>query len=107
MWRPEEVRSIKVTLEDGRIRGSIHLETKDGERGYRADLYGIVKTAKGRVTRFDLVAKGSFWGAGRYTRNPPPGKFPFAVAFRLADGTDTADGIPPQGSRGWVRGYIR
>jgi hypothetical protein len=25
----------------------------------------------------------------------------------LADGTDAADQIPPQGSRGWVQGYIR
>jgi hypothetical protein len=30
-----------------------------------------------------------------------------AIAFTLADGSDVADGVPPQGSRGWVQGYIK
>ena len=40
------------------------------------------------------------------TRNAPKGRFPFAVAFTLADGSDVADKIPPQGSRGWLEGYL-
>jgi len=48
-----------------------------------------------------------FWGEGRYTRRAPEGRFPFAVSFTLADGSDIADAIPPQGSRGWVGGYLR
>ena len=107
MWHPDEVRSINLTLKNGRISGTVHLETRSGDRGYQADLYGIVEDDGARVTRFDLVAKGTFWGRGPFTGNAPKGKFPLAVAFRMADGRDVADAVPPQGSRGWVRGYIR
>ena len=64
-------------------------------------------TKGGKVTRLDVVAKGEFWGEGTYTRRAPKGRFPLAIAFTLADGKDAADTIPPQGSRGWVQGYIR
>ena len=107
MWRPDEVKRLDLTLRDGRITGQVHLETASGDRGYRADIRGVVATKDGRVTRFDLVAKGEFWGDGQFTRGAPKGKFPFAVALTLADGSDAADRIPPQGSRGWVQGYIR
>ena len=68
---------------------------------------GFVVCEDGRVTRFDLVASGQFRGHGRYTGNAPKGQFPLAVAFKLADGSDVADRIPPQGSRGWVAGYLK
>ena len=74
---------------------------------YEANLRGEVKVKAGRVVRFDVVAHGDFWGEGRYTRRAPKGRFPLAVSFTLADGSDVADNIPPQGSRGWVRGYMR
>ncbi len=106
MWSQAELRTVDVTLRDGRIRGSVHLETEDGKRGYRADLFGIVRIEKLTVVRFDLVACGRFFGEGQYTLGAPPGEFPFAVSFTLADGTDLADAIPPQGSRGWVEGYL-
>jgi hypothetical protein len=54
-----------------------------------------------------MVALGDFWGEGRYTRRAPSGKFPLAISFTLADGTDIADPLPPQAARGWLRGYIR
>lgn len=107
MWRDEEVRSVDMKLEDGKLTGTAHLETKDGKRGYEVELLGEVETADGKVTRFDVVALGDFWGEGQYTRNAPAGKFPLGISFTLADGSDIADAIPPQGSRGWVRGYIR
>ena len=56
--------------------------------------------------RFDLVARGEFWGHGTYTPDPPKGRFPFAVALRLAAGSSAADKVPPQGSRD-LRDYIR
>ncbi len=37
---------------------------------------------------------------GRYTRNPPEGKFPLGISFTLADGNDIADAVRPQASRG-------
>lgn len=108
MWRREEIRKLDMKLrDDGVITGTVHLETKSGDRGYQAELLGVVETDGGAVTRFDMVARGKFWGAGRYTLKPPPGKFPLAVAFTLADGSQAADRVPPQGSRGWLPGYLK
>ena len=107
MWKADEVRSIEFSLEDGRLSGTVHLETASGKRGYKVSLLGRVEKKDGRITRFDLVARGEFWGEGTYTRGAPKGRFPLAVSFTLADGSDIADGVPPQGSRGWVRGYLR
>ena len=107
MWKPDEIRAIDCKLKDGKFTGTAHLETKDGKRGYKCSLRGVLEIKDGKVTRFDVVAKGDFWGEGQYTRAAPKGKFPLAIAFSLADGTDTADAIPPQGSRGWLQGYLR
>ena len=107
MWKEKEIRQIKITLDGTTLRGTVHLETDDGKRGYVAQLMGKIEMGSGKVVRFDMVADGSFWGQGPYSGNAPKGRFPFAIGFRLADGTDAADQIPPQGSRGWAQGYIR
>ncbi len=107
MWRDEEVRALDVKLRDGRITGRVELATKTGDRRYEAALFGFVETDGKRVTRFDLIGLGPFRGEGRYTRGAPPGDFPLAVRFTIADGRDVADAIPPQGSRGWLPGYLR
>jgi hypothetical protein len=108
MWKPEEIVKWQFELsEDGKLVGFVHLRTASGDREFKADLLGVVESKNGEVTRFDLVAKGMFRGEGRYTRNAPKGEFPLGVAFRLADGFDIADSVPPQGSRGWLDGYIR
>ena len=107
MWRENEIKAIDLTINNGTISGNVHLKTAKGEREYRAAIYGWVGTKSNRVTRLDIVAKGQFRGEGPYTKGAPEGWFPLAVTFTLADGTDTADAIPPQGSRGWIRGYIR
>jgi hypothetical protein len=107
MWRLEDLRTVELTLNEGVLKGMARLQTADGKRSFEATLYGRVESKDGKLTRFDLVAQGLFQGAGRFTRTPPPGKFPFAVSFTLADGSDRADAIPPQGSRGWVEGYLR
>lgn len=107
MWRESEIRELRMELRDGRLNGSVKLKTDDGDRGYTAQLLGHVDVEDGQVVRCDIVALGDFWGEGRYTRRAPRGKFPLAVAFTLADGSDTADGVPPQASRGWLQGYLR
>jgi hypothetical protein len=107
MWREGEIRSLEIRLDGRAVTGAVHLETERGDRGYRAEIRGLVEVAGNRVTRFDLVALGQFWGEGRYTRGAPEGEFPLAVSLTLADGTDVADLIPPQGSRGWLQGYLR
>jgi hypothetical protein len=107
MWRDDEVKKLDAKLQGGRITGTIHLETKSGERGYQADLAGTALAKEGRVTRFDLVARGSFWGEGSFTRGAPPGRYPLAVGLRLAEGTSAVDRVPPQAARGNVKAYLR
>ncbi len=107
MWDNNEVKKLGGVLRKGQLRATVHLRTANNDRGYEAQLFGRIETKNGKVTRLDLVAKGTFWGEGRYTRNAPKGRFPLAIAFTLVDGKDAADSIPPQGSRGWVQGYIK
>lgn len=106
MWEPSELKKLDISLDGNQLRGHFRLETADEKRGFQGDFRGIVEVKDHQVVRFDVVARGEFWGEGPYTRNPPPGKFPFAVTFRLADGTDEADRVRPQGSRGWIEGYL-
>ncbi len=107
MWKKEDIRKLDLRLAEGKLSGSVRLETDSGDRGYEADILGFIESKDGKVTRFDLVANGLFWGEGQYTQGAPPGKFPFAVRFALASGKDEADKVPPQGSKGWLPDYIR
>ena len=107
MWKQNEIRSLKLQLDNGKLDGSVHLETDDGTRGYKAKLRGHVTSNNEVVTDFELVALGEFFGEGGYTRNAPKGRFPFVVTFQLADGTDIADAVAPQGARGWIDGYLK
>ena len=107
MWRDKEIRQLKMTVRGNRIEGQVLLRTDSGDRGYQAELFGELEVKAGKVVRLDLLARGDFWGDGPYTRNAPKGRFPLAVSFTLADGTDVAERIPPQGSRGWLPGYLR
>lgn len=94
-WRTSEVKQLKLGLKNDRITGRVHFEAASGDRGYKAVVLGFVEHKDGALTRFDVVVKGHYWGEGRYTRNAPKGKFPFAVAFRLSDGTEAYDTPPP------------
>lgn len=107
MWEAAEIRKLELQLANGKLTGAVQLETKSGDRGYHADLAGVIKVENGRVVRLDMVAKGMHWGEGPVTRGAPKGKFPLAVAFTLARGDDEADRAPPQGSKGWLPDYIR
>ncbi len=106
-WQPDELKQLTIQVDEhGTMKGSVHLETADGKRGYQAEFLGVAKTDGRNITQFDLVTKGDFWGEGRYTRGAPRGKFPLAVAFRIADGSDPADSIAPHGTKGWAAGYF-
>jgi len=94
-WRTSEIKQFDLKLKDGRLTGHVHLENASGDRGYKAELLGFVAAKNGVLTRFDIVVKGDYWGEGRFARNAPKGKFPFAVAFRLLDGTEPYDTPPP------------
>ncbi|MEO0479678.1 MAG: hypothetical protein AAF196_09380 [Planctomycetota bacterium] len=106
MWRANEVESLEFERDGDQIRGNVRLRAKDDSREYVAAFLAELAIEDGSVTRFDLIADGSFRGEGRYTPGAPPDWFPLAVSLTLADGHDVADRIPPQGSRGWVRGYL-
>ena len=106
MWSKDEIRKLDMKLSGGKLTGNVHLETKSGDRGYTTQLLGVVEAKDGKVVRFDVVALGEFWGEGPFTGNAPKGKFPLAIAFTLADDSDVADKLPPQGSRGWLQGYL-
>ena len=87
----------------GPIDGEIALLTDAGDRGFTARAFGVVERSGDRITRFDLVIRGEFFGEGTYTKGAPPGKFTLAIAFTLAgDGADGA--VPPQGAR-WLDDY--
>jgi hypothetical protein len=106
MWRSKELREVDFKLDQDSVSGKAKLSTESGDRTFDAHLSGTVDTDGEKVTSFDLVAQGDFKGEGRYTSGAPKGKFPLAILFTLADGSDIADKIPPQGSRGWVEGYL-
>lgn len=107
-WAPEEIKALTLSVDpSGVMRGKVHLETKDGKRGYEANLFGVIKSKDNEITQFDLVCRGEFWGTGPYTGFAPEGKFPLAIAFRIADGTDPSDAIAPHGTKGWVDGYYQ
>src|SRR5262249_48057520 len=106
-WKVDEVKKLDMALKDGKLTGTVHLETKNGQRGYQAKWFGIVEVKGGKVTRFDLVAKGLYWGEGTFTKGAPPGQFPFAVAFTLSPGTSVADRVLPGAARGNLKGYLQ
>jgi hypothetical protein len=106
-WKVEEIKRLEMTLRKWALAGVVHLETRSGERGFKGRLLGLVETREARVTRFDAVAKGEFWGEGTYTHGAPKGKFPFAVALTLSDGKGNESWIPPGGARANVKAYLR
>lgn len=106
-WRSEEIQQLDFTLSDGLLRGSVRLASEQGDRGFEARVRGAVAVKDGRVTRFDLVAKGEAWGAGRWNGGQPTGRYPLAVAFALGDLRRDADRVLPQGAcRGNFQGYF-
>jgi hypothetical protein len=107
MWRDADIKHLELTLRDGRLKGSVRLETAAGDRGYHADLLGFLEAKDGKVTRLDLLAVGQFWGEGSFTRGAPKGRFPLAVAFALADPERGTTRVPPQGARGNLQAYLR
>ncbi len=105
-WDPKDIRSLDLTLKDGVISGTAHLE--NAACGFKADLRGAVETKDGKVVRFDLVARGTAWGhSGTTAEAAPKGKFTLAVAYRLAAGTDEADKVTPQGAKAWLPDYLK
>ena len=106
MWSADDIKSIKMTLAgDGSLSGDV--EVKSSKSGFRTKLVGMVKFDGDKLKQFDVVSRGLYHGQGRHTRNGPKGEFPLAVAFRMTDGDDRANAVAPQGSKGWLQGYLQ
>jgi hypothetical protein len=111
-WKEAEMKSVEMTLRQGRLTGSVRFETAGGDRGYQAELLGFVAARGGKLTRFDVVAKGDFWGKAIYSDlstpegGGPKGKYPLANAFSLADDQDGLYRLQPDVLRGTSE-YLR
>lgn len=98
----DEVSATEVKL---KLTGAVLLATdanvKAAMRGFDAALLGDIRfdPAKGKITRFNVVALGEHWGSGTYTGGARPGRQPFGIAFELADPNRAADRVPPQAVR--------
>jgi hypothetical protein len=106
-WKADEIQQLDLKLDRGRLSGTVKLASRSGQRGFEGRLLGVVRVEGGKVTGFDVVARGDYWGEGPFTRGAPKGRFPFAVAFRLSEGGDQERRIPPGGARGNVKGYLQ
>lgn len=108
-WNRAEVRTMSLAVVPGsaggaRLEGEVHLETKDGKRGFTGKLSGRFGYAKGKLTEFEAVVSGDHWGESAYTRGARPGRMPIGFGFQLVTDPKPADRIPPQGAR-WLDGY--
>lgn len=107
-WQDAEIKQVEMTIKNGVLTGTAHLETASGDRGYKAELRGFVESKDGKLTRLDVVARGEAWGASGCTEvGKPNARFTLAVAFRIAPGTDEADKVMPQGAKSWFPDYMR
>jgi hypothetical protein len=107
-WKEGEIKQADFKLDaKGALTGRVRLARADDSSGYEADIRGVVEGKDGRLTRFDLVAHGDYWGAGRYTRQPPEGRFPLGISFRLGDPDNPLDQIRPQGAKSWWQNYVK
>jgi len=106
MWRADQVRSVEAVLRDGRLVGSVQLETARLRRGYAASLFGLVHVEGDVLTQFDVVARGLAWGRGYHNGGAPRGKYPLAVRFTLAQGVWPFDAVPPGAARTRASEYL-
>jgi hypothetical protein len=104
--RDGKVKSFDLDLRDSRLTGSFQ-----AVGGEPCRLGGFVDVKDGKVTRFDLVAKGlGTWvedcGFSACLRMVPKGdRVPVAVLFNLADPHDELARVPPH--RAKANGYLR
>lgn len=81
-----------------RITGSFAVGSVRDARGVEGKFEGWLAVDEGKqsVTEFYAVADAQAWGAGSYTRNPPPGRFPLVIGMQIATDPPSRR-VPPQG----------
>jgi hypothetical protein len=113
-WAREEIRKDEIRVSDGRLSGSFQLDAAPGSkgftsgRGFEGSITGAIESRGGKLTRFDVVAKGTAWGKHANGGWPPRTKYPLAVTFALADDADPiARRVPPNGMRAPEDAYLQ
>jgi hypothetical protein len=90
------VKKLQMDLKGNRLTGSVHVEDVESKRGFEGELLGFIEAKKGKLLRFDLVARGHYWGARNGDPFAVPGsKYQLGVAFTLGTGTHEAEKVPP------------
>jgi hypothetical protein len=95
-------QQLDVTLNDGRLSGRVLAKEKSSDDGYQLDLLGFVESKRGKLSRFDMVAKGT-WQSDRvsaYASNlawaaKKHRPVTIAVSFTLADPGEALAKTPP------------
>jgi hypothetical protein len=108
-WTRSEIKKAEFFLTPesagrAKVTGSVHLETKDGKRGFTGTMDGWLEYKNGKLTEWKSVVTGEHWGEANTTAGARPGKSPIGFAFVLCPKPAPADTVPPQGSR-WLQGY--
>lgn len=107
MWSQAQIISLEIKLhESGKVSGEFSMATDDGKRSCSGEVLGQIDFEAGRLARFDLVLLGNFRGQGRYTPGAPSGKFPLAIALRIADPATPASLVRPQALKAFGPGYL-
>jgi len=81
------VKMFALELAGGRLSGSVLIESGKSS-SLRLDLLGFIESKAGRVSRFDLVFRGT-------RRVGEAGEYPVAFAFTLAEEKHVAFKVPP------------
>ena len=81
------VKRFDLQLAGGRLTGSVRIESGKGY-AMKLDVLGFIESRGGRITRFDLVARGT-------RRVGESGEYPVAFAFTRADAAHVASKVPP------------
>lgn len=94
------VKRFDLELKGGRLTGALEMATKNSH-SMELEILGFIDFKGERMTRFDLVARG--------TRRAAKGAdYPVAYAFSLADPTHVAFNVPPYPVLGYsAKLYLR
>jgi hypothetical protein len=108
-WSRDEVKKAEFFLTPesatrAKLSGVVHLETKDGKRGFTGTLDGWLEHRNGKLTDLRAAVAGDNWGDSALTRGARPGRTPIGFALVLCPDPKAADRVPPQASR-WLEGY--
>lgn len=105
-WQPEAIRAARASLRaEGTgyvLEGEVSIE--HGTKGYDAKLFGYVEVKDGRLTRFDLLARGRAWGRHNAVPFAPLGKYTLAIAFALPKPGESFQTLPVWN---YVEDYVR